>query len=716
MGFDKKSNQFRRQDVEELGDFMTPREAYLLKRLTDYWSKLTIDDKKKVECFGNSIRFKKILPEIGNARSRFDSIKRFCASCDDELKQLGVLDNQYVLTKDREALRDKNFIRGRKKNTERWEFLSNLMLECADDLISIEHNTEPYIQLKHLFSAQMSTVPTGSGKRNYQNAFKHFSNYFEIENIPFDAKLKDILNEYLLLKFRRNYIIDKLESGALSPSSANTIMSAVRNVLKRATEIKGINFPSFIDIEGIDVKGRGVAKQYKPYAPSERRMINEAIQLDIAKIKALMEPYVRTGYGEYPINEKGNITPGKSTIDNARFLFENYLDCKPIFFHQVLCDVGQKFLNIVQSLDIGLHDIYRSWGILPIVDREVMSPFVLRLAQITGMNLDSIVELDMDALDMDHYATGKPCLRYWKERSTGAKEYYLDLFQADLQWLTKAQSKEIADVIETVKKLTSEIRESASDDIKDKLFIFESSGQTNYREIRKLDSLNQEYRKFADKHNLTDDNGIRTELTTSRFRPSFVSDLIDKGVSIREVQLMLGHSSIQTTMGYLDRLDFNNVARNKVKEALQNIHSKIVAAQKNTHKKDTYLTNPNNVIFTTPLGGCTNIFNPPDFIKKSSSYVKGQPCSQYNKCLSCPNVMLTESHLPELFAMRRDYLLLLQTNRIMDTPYGIVIQESLMILEDILSPKKSDFPAEALERGERLSLFVETSGIDGVTA
>ena len=169
-------------------------------------------------------------------------------------------------------------------------------------------------------------------------------------------------------------------------------------------------------------------------------------------------------------------------------------------------------------------------------------------------------------------------------------------------------------------------------------------------------------------------------------------------------------------MGYLDRLDFNKVARNKVKKALQDIHDKVISSKEEASTSKDYLNNKQKVIFTTPLAGCSNIFQPPDFIKKSALYVEGQACSQYNKCLGCDNVLLTASHLPELFAMRRDYLLMMQTSRIMDTPYGVVIEENLLLLEEILSPTKSDFSPDELKEGERLSKFVETSVIDGVTA
>tara|TARA_R110002126_G_scaffold88837_1_gene212684 strand:- start:29083 stop:31437 length:2355 start_codon:yes stop_codon:yes gene_type:complete len=682
------------------------------RKFKRWWMGLSLEDKQNLKCFGDSIQFRKHV-SFYNLK-RYEIVREFCEGCNDEMRVLGFLDRDYIETKDRSALRDKNYLKVGKQNRTRWKFLTEKTLENVHDLITIDEMSEPYVQLKHLFGAEMSTVSSHSGKNNYEVAFNHLADYLRLENIPENTELKDILNEYLLLKFKKNYLIDNLELGTLSPAMATTIMSAARNTLRRATKVKGLDFPSFINIDGFDTKGRRTTKQYKPYDQSERKSIDEAIKKDIAQIKELLKPYVKSGQGEYPLGEDGNIIPGKMKIENAQYLFENHLHCEPVFFNDELPPEANKFLTIINSLDIGLHELYQSWGVLSLVTKEVIMPFVLRLAQITGMNAEPIIDLNIDDLDMEHYATGKPCLRYWKERSTGAKEYHLDLFQAEIQWLTKSQSLEIAEVFETVKCLTKSLRKNVPIEIKNKLFITQSIQYRN--NIAVMKDMNAEYNKFVERHELVDENGRKTQLTISRFRPSFVSELVDKGVSIREIQLMLGHSSILTTMGYLDRLDFNKVARGKVKKALQDIHAKVISSEKVVSGSKDYIKNKQNIIFTTPLAGCSNIFQPPDFIKKSSLYVEGQACSQYNKCLSCENVMLTASHLPELFAMRRDYLLMMQTGRIMDTPYGVVIQENLLLLEEILSPKKSDFSHDELEQGERLSKFVETSVIDGVSA
>ncbi|BBI69620.1 hypothetical protein PKHYL_38110 [Psychrobacter sp. KH172YL61] len=78
--------------------------------------------------------------------------------------------------------------------------------------------------------------------------------------------------------------------------------------------------------------------------------------------------------------------------------------------------------------------------------------------------------------------------------------------------------------------------------------------------------------RFVKKYNLKNDAGDPLTLTISRFRPTFVSEMLRNGVTVREIQLMLGHSSLQTTLGYIDSLDFNSMSRMKINDELEEIH------------------------------------------------------------------------------------------------------------------------------------------------
>jgi hypothetical protein len=689
------------------------------RQLLKWWHSLSLEDKQDLDLFGNKIStrrtLKGVLPSI-RVGAGYELVTETLEQLNSELLELGILKNDYILTKNRSELRDKGISINAKAKRDFWAFLTSQPLESVNDLLCVDDYDEPFIQVKQLFAAAALRVSSESGKGNYIDACTDVIKYLVLENVPPKSELIVILNEFFLTRFKQDYLQEQIFTNGLSPNTAIGCLSAARRTLNRAVEIKGLNFQSFYDVPGFD-GGKRTTKNYKPYSNTERKSIDSFIKHEINLIKDLMNPYVKKNMGENPLLDNGNVRSGYATAENANYLFENHLNCKPISYNKGDCKFSKGFLKVVNNLDCGLHDLYRDWDVLPMVTKGFIAPFVLRLAQITGMNFDSIIYLDVDDFNPRHLATGKPCLTYWKERSTGGKEYHLDLFNAKLQWLTQSQSKDVEDIFTTLVSLTAEIRQQAPQEIKGRLFIYQSDGQRIFDKIMAIKEIGGYCKKMVDKYDIVDDEGERTQLNTARFRPSFVSQLLELGVSIREIQLMLGHKNICTTMGYLDRLDFNPIARKKITEALKHIHEKVVKSELSDKSEDVAIpSNDQRIIFSTPLASCANIFEPPEHIKTSKLYQKGQPCSQYNKCLSCDNVLLTKNNLPELFAMQRDYSLLIQRNRILDTPYGFVIEENLSLLDEILSLDKSDFSSEELEEGQRLSTFIETGVIDGVGA
>lgn len=713
--------------MEDLNDILKREGVLLEKQISSalelrrisllWWRSLSLEDKRNLSTFGNSIRFKKYIPNWRGGKN-YEIITKLATEFNNELIELGILKSDYLSVKARDALLDKTFIPKQTESANRWEELAAISIRSYDEFVAPESSDEPFVQLKQLAAIVQKGYSKKSSKNNIRDAYNHLCKFLEQNGVEKTLALQDILSEYILTRFKHDYILPLLDNGGMSPQTAPTIISATRKILKRAKALKDLDFYSFYDVE-MKVGGRNT-DSYKPYSKKERIDIHDAIQRDINDTLALLSPYIVTGVGENPLNEIEQLTPGKSTLENARFLFENELNCKPVYFNSCTTPQEKGFLNIVGKHDIGLHDLYKQWGVLSLVDYDVIAPFLFRLAQITGMNSDPLSDLKLDDFTLKHQVTCKPCLRYWKERSTGEKELHLDLFDAKLQWLTQKQSVEVKKIFDDVIKLTASFREEAPESIRGNLFIFKSSGQRAYNEIKSLSEMKGKttgvYSKFVERHEIKGTSGAPLIFSVSRFRPTFVSEMVEAGVSIREIQLMLGHSNIETTMNYLDRLDFNRISRAKLDEVLKQIHKRIIVPPSNEKKPNKHEENPDRIIFSTPLGGCANIFSPPDFIKNSSIYQKGQPCSQYNKCLACENIMITIDKLPMLFAMRRDYMLLMQRNRIMETPYGIVIEENLSLLDEILNPKKSDFCEEDLKQAEGLSLYEETAIVDGVTA
>ncbi|WP_133178696.1 site-specific integrase [Shewanella decolorationis] len=332
-------------------------------------------------------------------------------------------------------------------------------------------------------------------------------------------------------------------------------------------------------------------------------------------------------------------------------------------------------------------------------------PYLLKLMREVGLNKEVVVELEIDDFERNHHLTNKPCLRYWKDRSTGDKELHLDIFKANLQWLSVKQSKAVSEVYNKVLELTKNIRQNAPENIKNKLFIYESDGQNSLGKIFQLNSHRSTVACKAFQNKYID--GFTFEVT--QLRSTLVSELLEFDASIRDIQLLLGHASIEVTMKYLDRLDFNVTARTKLNEALKQIH---LSSLEENDTPEVEVKNDeiddNGIIFKTSLGGCKNILNPPNNVR-SIDYIEGSPCGQFNKCLSCSNVIITKSHLPELFAMQRDFLKMLTNDSIKNTPYSNVVEENLSVLNSILDEDNSEFDKSELEIAKQASTYIDVS-------
>ena len=690
------------------------------RKLLNWYRQLSEKEKHTLPIFGNKISIGKMSSEqlpIKRNSLRFKVVKDAWSFIHKDLEKLGVIDSNYKSVAERTSEANVNRKNYSESQIERFHRLAARELNAADDFF-FPSKLEPFIQVEQLFACTSKTVSSESGKSNYRIASNSFI-YFLSElygNSP--LKIVTVFDEHLLSRYRK-YLEKKIISKEISSYHANTLLSSVRRTLCRLTQVRDIEY-SFFDINGFTVSRETDVK--KPFTMNERIQVLDAIEKGLCQSRAALIPYKKTGIGKNPLNEKGRIIRGLSTLDNARWLFENPLMCKPVHYHTAESPIEKSFLNITASSDKGLSEIYDEWGVTPMINMDILTPYLLRLAQITGLNTDSLLSLNVNDYLESHPATSRPCLRYWKERSDGYKEYPLDLFNAQLTWLTSSQAKSIKMIFEELNQLTCSFRPHIEDDtFKDRLFIWQSNSPKKYGKVSPIEgnanTLGNSLSRFVDKYNLKNDVGEPLTLTISRFRPTFVSEMLDSGVTLREIQLMLGHSSIQTTIGYLDSFDFNTISRVKINDKLKEIHQSTLnkQTQEVPQELQTRDTNELAITFHTPLAECRNIFDPPDFVKNLSSYIPGTPCSQYNKCLGCDNVIITAKNLPEIFAMKRDYTLLTEHTRVMDTPYGHVISENMELIKGITDPALSDFSLEDLKNGQRLAEYIETTTlVDGV--
>lgn len=705
-------------ELKRLGLIMpgeTPSGCDQRRRLLGWYNRLSLEQKRKLPIFGNRIKVRGCLDGVltrGELKRHDRVLDQAFAHIYSELAGLGVTNANYIPVAERLVQTRADYLLDLKDKSKEWDELAALPLQAIGDFVKADTN-QVLIHFKQLFAFRSKESAKTSTIENFKIGYYHIEQYLNHQS-DLAEHIEGELHAHFLQLFKSNYLSALVQRKEMSPTHATGVLSSVRQVLSIAKNIHGLDFPFFYDCDGFS--DNRVTDSRRPYSVTERLRIDEAIKKSIQRIKDLTRPYERTEHGEFPDSNDPVVF-----IQKMRWLFENRLDCRMVNYQDFNSGDTEikKFLRLAQdnSLDLSLHEIYERLGVLSELNADVMLPFCLRLAQVTGLNPDSLLFLDIDDFVESHPLSGRPCLRYWKERSTGEKEYHLDLFQAKLTWLTGSQSQEVESIFKDVLKLTEPLRPLISEEFKNRLFIYQSNSTAMFGETRPFigkSAVTTAINRFVDAHNIVDDLGQPLNLNLSRFRPSFVSELIDRGVSLREIQHILGHKNIQTTIKYLDQNDLNQIARKKVNDALLDLHKDAVDRAKNPAAPVNY-ENEDRVIFKTPLASCANIFNPPEFVRKLPTYVPGTPCGQYNKCLGCDNVVITVHHLPELFAMRRDYTELSQRNRIMDTPYGTVVLENLDLLDDILNPASSDFSLEQLALAEGQSIYIQTSIlVDGV--
>ncbi|AXS84524.1 site-specific integrase [Marinobacter sp. Arc7-DN-1] len=590
---------------------------------------------------------------------------------------------------------------------------------------------KPFDSVYFLFALGARGVSSLSAIEQYRTTAQFVESFLRSQGMDGSETVREVLSDYLAVKFRA-YLENLIAAKDISPTYGSTQVSNLLRSLQRFSELVGAEHFDFIKASGFKVMGRTTEK-YQPYSRTEREVIAGALEKDMRRVwEQYSSVYEPTQSGQtFVVETKSGLQIDGSlcTKENLRWFFDHKLGSKPFRLSELIGSEAQSNEKLFRSgfeqyrwrysdEQMTLSQLYDSWGVPRNPYREDIFAFYMRLVQVTGMNPMSALDLEVDSFEPKHPATLKPCLRYWKERSSGAKEMHLDIFSSEITWLSASQASKISEIIERVKALTKNLRDSLPEDHENKnlLFIaeakppqalgtvlrFYSSGYDKYRNIFETRYINE----------LTDsDTGEMVSIVATRFRASMVSEMIEAGVSVREIQLMMGHSSIKTTLSYLDRMDFNKQSRQMILEKLEMIYNNAWVPQEKD-KLPEKEKDHGEVIFKTPLGGCANIFNPPDFIKNSASY-DGGACSNFNKCLSCENVIITTSHLPDLFALLRDYRVAWKNGSVAATPYGSVIRENIEILELILGDE-SEFQKSELEKAERLSRYIDSAVmIDG---
>lgn len=564
--------------------------------------------------------------------------------------------------------------------------------------------SDPLLPFKHLFYE--GTINTCYGRVEFDT---YIAPYLEHITVVANTDLGDVFHTYAMTRFKK-FQEENVLAKRFSTRAANFAIAVFRLLVKRYARLLDIHEFKYIDVIGF--KNARTTDQRTPYSKEERNVLLAAIEkhLDETDRRQLvvsdterhdLEPLFKP-LQKIIVEEMDGCFALRNKTATAKFAIE----CARI--GRLRSKNGKGYDGSVRGVAL------EAIGALPEVDSLLMFVYVMKLAAVTGMNREAVVDLELDDFVWSHPATGKPCIRYWKARALGEKRLHLDLVDAELQWMTFKQGKEVKALVDKVATLTKPLRKHACDSNRNRLFIFRQARKQNtilvrsFRDCRSYDE--RAAMRFVQQHGLTDRNGDALNINISKFRATFVSEHIEAGVSIREMQLLLGHRYIATTIDYLDRMDFDRFARNKVDEALKRIHAKCLTSSQQSSCSDSELSKrqlPSTAI-NSGLVACANIMDPPEFIKMLPNYVAGKPCSLFNKCLMCDNCLITKEHLPQLFAQQREFLNLMHNPGIMNTPYYRVIRENTILLGEILG-EESEFSKEELDEAELLSRGIDLS-------
>jgi len=460
----------------------------------------------------------------------------------------------------------------------------------------------PYAQLDWIFSDKASLYSNPASGQNYASALafykrflRHTHNYSaELEKDPrfFLSREWDI---FALHKVKIWIDATNVAGGNDYRTSYTIIgsMSSLRQTMAHAYE------HSYIEKPVINVFVAGAVRETTSrtaYSLDEYEQIFQVLTPLIKSSRDLLKPYVPTGRGRDPrklqrarmkqgdrlmgqgwncwgVNEEGMIVRQE---DNLRWYFENVMNCIPLSVAPANLKHLQFFLAAARLYG-GVKQLYRNWGVAYSISTDVILPLLVELTSETGLNVESVLTLRRDCFKEAHPLTGLPFLEYTKPRSGGNKELHTSLYdrRQDSLGLKQRQSRIISNSIESILRLTAPLVERAKKDDRDYLFLFEPrSSQSNDPVQRLTVSIVHDWNlKMVKKHNLRADNGQPLSFNLSRFRPTKITELVAQGYDFFDIMAMAGHSSIVTTLSYIDRLKWASDFHRKIEKALITIKS-----------------------------------------------------------------------------------------------------------------------------------------------
>lgn len=229
-----------------------------------------------------------------------------------------------------------------------------------------------------------------------------------------------------------------------------------------------------------------------------------------------------------------------------------------------------------------LSTLFIRWSVWPHVDDRIVMPLAAELSMLTGLNVESLKDLEIDSYQPKHRLTGQPALIYRKRRAASSnrpeeRELHIPLLDVEELYLDESVVERVQKVLGLTLAITARIRDDAPPEIARRLFIFEDvdrSWREGSRAIVPIDPRGKSavwYNRFCGDEGLRQLFGGDFNFNLARCRPTLATNMVLAGATLFEVQVVLGHASIQTTAAYLDGQGLRPAFNRTVSEALERI-------------------------------------------------------------------------------------------------------------------------------------------------
>ncbi|SFE01077.1 hypothetical protein [Paracidovorax konjaci] len=400
--------------------------------------------------------------------------------------------------------------------------------------------------------------------------------------------------------------------------------------------------------------------------------------------------------------------------------FENNYGCDPL---AMLADFRIRRLAVVCP-EKRMRMLFHRWGVWPFIDDRLIMPLTTELGVLAGLNVESLKLLEIDSFQDEHGLTGEPAIVFRKGRSGSGRRsdeqaLHLSLLELEEVFLPGHVVKQVKTLFNIILALTSRIRHNAPSEVARRLVIFEDVEATRREGQQVIVGLDPRgkagswYARFKREEGLTESLGKDFSFNISRCRPTLVTNMVLAGASLLELQTVLCHADIATSITYLDEHQLQPAFHREVSGAMDRMVRRSKEHQQAAAKMPRKYPAPLDTGFTETLSGCDcrDPCAPSENVRIATKHVEGTVCKFWNMCLFCDQAIVTEASLPRIMVYHQRVNSALESNSPAIRPREKLFKDVVTLIDGII---KEDviFPRDVIEEARCKSVALDDVLVD----